>query len=109
MKVQMTKLAAGPDGVFSPGETYDLPESKARAYIAAGAAERVDNGRWATDDVPLTTIQGIGEARAGELVGIGIESIENLAAADWRRIATMIDGVGSLTAQAWVDAANELI
>ena len=107
MKVRMTKLAAGPDGVFSPGETYDLPESKARAYIASEAAEPI--GDASPPSIELTEISGIGPARADNLREMGIASVGDLAAANWGGIAAEIDGVGIATAKAWVDEAKELI
>lgn len=45
MKIRMKTLAAGPDGILSPGQEVDLPADKARALIEGGYAEAVSKVR----------------------------------------------------------------
>lgn len=41
MKVKMKTLAAGPEGLYQPGQEVDLPAAQAKALIAGGYAEEV--------------------------------------------------------------------
>ena len=52
MKVRMRTLAAGPDGVFSPGEVVDLPEREASALVKGGYAESIGETPSAERKVP---------------------------------------------------------
>jgi hypothetical protein len=45
MKVKMRTLAAGPDGLYQPGQEIDLPAKQARALIEGGYAEAVEQIR----------------------------------------------------------------
>lgn len=42
MKIKMKTLAAGPDGVWPPGSTRDVPEAEAKALIKGRYAEPVE-------------------------------------------------------------------
>lgn len=43
MQIRYVTLSAGPEGIFQPGSEQDVPESRARALIAAGSAVAVDS------------------------------------------------------------------
>lgn len=45
MKIRMKTLAAGPAGVYRPGQEVDLPADEARALIEGGYAEAVGKVR----------------------------------------------------------------
>ena len=42
MRVRMMATAAGPAGTFQFGQVYDLDGELGAAFVAAGAAERLD-------------------------------------------------------------------
>lgn len=52
MKIQMKTMSAGPDGSFQPGQIVDLPEEKAKAFVAGGYA--VDVTPKAKAEAPKT-------------------------------------------------------
>jgi predicted flap endonuclease-1-like 5' DNA nuclease len=60
---------------------------------------------------PLTTINGIGSARARQLNAVGITSLEHLAAASPETVAAGLGGPGmSLdTAEGYISQAKQLI
>lgn len=43
MKIKMRVTAAGPDGCYDAGFVYNVPDAKAKAYIAGGYATLVDD------------------------------------------------------------------
>ena len=80
------------------------------AHTAAEQAEAADAGADAVadDDVgtDLEEIKGIGPAYAERLAEIGIDSVEDLAAADAAAVAEGTS-VGESRAATWIERANE--
>ena len=108
MKVRMTKLAQGPDGKFEKGHVYNLSPEKAEAFIAADAAESVESAEPEISSPPVSSVSGIGEARAEELAALGIETVADLATLDAEAVnavAEAIDGVGIKTVTRWIEEA----
>jgi predicted flap endonuclease-1-like 5' DNA nuclease len=58
--------------------------------------------------VDLTHVKGIGEKRATQLKGLGINSIDELAAASAKRIAKKLE-VSPKIVDKWIESAKELV
>lgn len=115
MKVRMTTLAAGPQGVWPAGQEVEIPDAQAVQLIEAGYAEPVRKRREMATVEPaekaillVTAVEGIDGAWAKELMAIGIETAAELAAAESDLIAEAIGGVGLVTAKKWIEKAKEL-
>ena len=117
-------LAAGPEGVWAAGTEVELPDHRAMALVEGGYAEPVRRRRE-TAVAPATAteavgpgeaavllardIEGIGEARAAALGRLGIVTAADLARADAKVIAEVIEGVGKAMAKRWIDSAREAL
>jgi predicted flap endonuclease-1-like 5' DNA nuclease len=118
MRIRMITRSASPAGVFEPGDELHVDDDKARELIARGYADPVGQSPAARRETavspppatrarPLIEIDGIGDARAEDLIGLGIMTADDLSAADPAEIAEAIDGVGIATATRWIQAARE--
>ena len=54
-QVRLLTLAAGPDGVYLPGETWLVEEAEAIRLIAGGYAESVTPDEWPVPAEPRVT------------------------------------------------------
>jgi hypothetical protein len=98
--------------------TYDLPEKQ--ELLDAITSQLASNTRMVRQLIaqpmtltttlpPITTISGIGEARAKGLAALGLGTIAKLAAADPEAIAQAISGVTPKMASDFVDAAKRIL
>lgn len=71
--------------------------------------ERRQGSNKGGDAGELTTIKGIGAAKAKALGEAGISTVAQLAAVDPKNPPAMIAGVGEVEWVAWVAAAGELV
>jgi len=107
MRIRMTRLAAGPEGVCRPGREYEVSRERCRALGAAGAAVEVAAGVRVM--AALTDLDGIGPARAELLAELGFESPADLSRATQKDVKVIADaarGVGLETVQEWVREAE---
>ncbi len=58
MQIQMLATAAGPQGVYLAGNTYDVPENLGRAWVAAGAAVSREAPKPVTAPEPAPSTKG---------------------------------------------------
>ena len=98
--------------------TYDLPEKQ--ELLDAITPQLAANARMVRPPIaqpmtstttlpPITTIAGIGEARAKGLAAIGLDTIDKLAAADPEAIVQAISGVTLKMASDFVDEAQRIL
>ncbi|MBO9598637.1 MAG: hypothetical protein J7559_12575 [Cohnella sp.] len=66
MKIKMKTLAAGPDGILQPNETYDVDQQKADDFVSGGYAEYVDEASESLSNLDDISIEQFGELGAGE-------------------------------------------
>ncbi|WP_049984282.1 helix-hairpin-helix domain-containing protein [Halorubrum sp. BV1] len=105
-------VAAETDAAASTGALVDEDGSAAETEEAAEPAEAAEGAdeEAAVDDDDVgpgvENITGIGPAYAERLAGIGIETIDQLAAADAADVAERTS-VGETRAATWIERANE--
>lgn len=111
MKVKMKTLAAGPDGLYQPGQVVEVSAAQAQAFLEAGYAEPVKKRReTATVRPPEHEIEIEGAREHLEALALlGIHTVEDLAGAHDGAIAKTIQGVGRATARKWIAAAREML
>ncbi|MFA9517702.1 helix-hairpin-helix domain-containing protein [Halopenitus sp. H-Gu1] len=103
-------VAAGTDAAASTGSLVDETAAD-EPEEAAEPAEATASGSGAPESAggesaPVETIKGIGPAYAERLSGIGIETVDDLAAADPADIAERAN-VGEKRAATWIERAGD--
>lgn len=116
MKVKMKTLAAGPEGLYRPGQVVEISEIQAKALIAAGYAEPVKKGRETATvkpaeqaTIPVDKVEGIEEKHLTALAVLNIRTVGDLAGAHDGAIAKTIKGIGRATARKWIQTAREML
>lgn len=89
MEVKMLKTHADASGAHLAGKVYDLPNKEAKILIKAGAAmsvKKIQAAEKPKKDAEavkiLTSVSGIGNVTATELVEKGITTLEQLSKAN---------------------------
>ncbi len=96
---------------------YDLPDSTPLAQTTGSAIARpgigsehlMPAGLSAPAMAPLTSIKGIGAARARRLAEAGIDSLEKLAAAAPEELARLLRGISAEGASRLIEEAKQLL
>lgn len=101
--VDETEASEDAAGVAEPAEAAG-PDSEDRLTDAAEATEEPATDAGASDH--LTDIKGIGPAYADRLAGAGVETVDDLVAADPAELGDSI-GVSETRVQRWIDRATE--
>ncbi|WP_281194828.1 helix-hairpin-helix domain-containing protein [Halorubrum sp. F4] len=97
---------ADDDGVEANGTEADETEAEAVEADAAEDAEPVEDDAAEPDGEPVDSLKGIGPAYGERLGKIGIETVEELAAADPAEVAEGAS-IGEKRAVKWIDRAKE--
>ncbi|MEF8779526.1 MAG: helix-hairpin-helix domain-containing protein [Haloferacaceae archaeon] len=92
-----SETAASESGSRSTGE---------ETGAETGSGSDTDRSAEADDGEPVENIKGIGPAYAERLEGVGITTVQELAAADPESIADGT-GIGAGRAETWIDRATE--
>jgi predicted flap endonuclease-1-like 5' DNA nuclease len=111
MRVLMTRLAAGPDGVLLAGREYEVGAALGAGLVASGAANELGYpgpphagaGNDQAEAMPdrLTAIRGIGARTAEALNAAGVWTFQQLADADPDALAEALDGSSPGQVRRW--------